>query len=62
MTSYELILGEAELADAVLQTEIPKLSVVPASEDLSGAEFELIEPRAPRVSAEPGDSQPGARL
>jgi chromosome partitioning protein len=42
VTSYELILGEAELADAVLGTEIPRLSIIPASEDLSGAEFELM--------------------
>ena len=42
VTSYELILGEAELADAARETGIPGLSMVPASEDLSGAEFELM--------------------
>ena len=42
LTSYELILGEAELADAVLPTEVPGLSIVPASQDLSGAEIELM--------------------
>jgi chromosome partitioning protein len=42
VTSYELILGEAELTDAALETGIPGLSMVPASEDLSGAEFELM--------------------
>ena len=42
LTSYELILGEAELADAVLSTEVPGLSIVPASEDLSGAEIEFM--------------------
>ncbi len=42
LTSYELILGEAELADAVLPTEIPGLSLIPASQDLSGAEIELM--------------------
>ncbi len=41
-TSFELILGEAELADAVLSTEVPGLSIVPASQDLSGAEIELM--------------------
>jgi len=41
LTSYELILGEAELAQAIVPTDVPGLSVVPASEDLSGAEFEL---------------------
>ena len=42
LTSYELILGEAELADAVLPTEVRGLSIVPASQDLSGAEIELM--------------------
>src|ERR1700746_3490574 len=30
LTSYELMLGEAELADAVLATAVPGLSIVPA--------------------------------
>jgi chromosome partitioning protein len=42
LTSYELITGDAELADAVLPTEVPGLSIVPASPDLSGAELELM--------------------
>jgi chromosome partitioning protein len=42
LTSYELILGEAELADAALATDVPGLSIIPASEDLSGAEFEFM--------------------
>jgi len=42
LTSYELMLGEAELADAVVPTEVPGLSVVPASPDLSGADFEFM--------------------
>ena len=42
LTSYELILGEAELRDAALPTAVPGLSIVPASEDLSGAEIELM--------------------
>jgi chromosome partitioning protein len=41
VSSYELILGEAELDQAVVATAIPGLSVVPASQDLAGAEFEL---------------------
>ena len=40
-TSYELILGEAELERAIVATAIPRLSCVPASPDLSGAELEL---------------------
>jgi chromosome partitioning protein len=41
VTSYELILGEAELDQVVLATAIPRLSVVSASQDLAGAEVEL---------------------
>ncbi len=42
LTSYELILGEAELAEVALPTEVPGLSIVPASQDLSGAEIEFM--------------------
>jgi chromosome partitioning protein len=42
VTSYELILSEAELEGAVLRTDIPRLAVVPASQDLAGAELELV--------------------
>jgi chromosome partitioning protein len=41
MTSYELILGEAELEQVVSSTEIPRLSIVSASQDLAGAELEF---------------------
>src|SRR5712691_5700769 len=41
VTSYELILGEAELEQAIVATNVPLLSIVPASQDLAGAEFEL---------------------
>jgi chromosome partitioning protein len=41
VTSYELILGEAELERAIVATNVPLLSIVPASQDLAGAEFEF---------------------
>jgi chromosome partitioning protein len=41
-TSHDLIAGEAALDEAIIASEIPRLSVVPASEDLAGAEFEFI--------------------
>jgi len=41
VTSYELILGEAELDQTIVATEIPRLYIVPASQDLAGAEFEF---------------------
>jgi chromosome partitioning protein len=41
VTSYELLLGDSDLEAAVLATAVPRLSLVPASPDLSGAEIEL---------------------
>jgi chromosome partitioning protein len=43
LTSYELILGEAELEQAIVSTAIPRLSIVSASQDLAGAELELAQ-------------------
>jgi chromosome partitioning protein len=43
VTSYDLILGEAKLADAVLRTQIPGFVLVPSVVDLSAAEIELVE-------------------
>ena len=41
LTSYELILGEAELENAVVTTDIPGLFIIPASQDLAGADLEF---------------------
>ena len=43
LTTYEVLTGEALLAQAIVPTRIPGLSLVPATVDLSGAELELIE-------------------
>jgi chromosome partitioning protein len=43
LTSYDLVLGEAKLADAVLRTQIPGFALVPSVVDLSAAEVELVE-------------------
>jgi chromosome partitioning protein len=43
LTSYEVILGEAELEQAIVSTDIPRLSIVSASQDLAGAELELAQ-------------------
>ena len=40
-TSYELMLGEAQLEDTAVATDVPGLSIVPASPDLAGADLEL---------------------
>jgi chromosome partitioning protein len=42
-TSYELILGEAALEAAIIATDIPRLSIIPASQDLAGADFEFAQ-------------------
>lgn len=41
ITSYDLVLGAAPLADTITKTEIPGLDIVPATTDLAGAELEL---------------------
>jgi chromosome partitioning protein len=41
-SSYDLLMGEATLAECVLPTRIPGLHCVPATVDLSGAEVELV--------------------
>ncbi len=43
LTIYNVLMGEAGLADAVTPTRIPGLSIVPSTVDLSGAELELID-------------------
>jgi len=43
LTTYEVLTGEAPLAQAIVPTRIPGLSLVPATVDLSGAELELAD-------------------
>ncbi len=40
--SYELLIGKARLEDVVLATKIPHLFVAPSSQNLVGAEVELV--------------------
>jgi chromosome partitioning protein len=42
VSSYQLIAGAAALDEAAVASEIERLWVVPAAEDLAGAEFEFI--------------------
>ena len=42
-SSYELLTGQARLDEAVVHTRVPRLDLVPATVDLSGAEVELVE-------------------
>ncbi len=41
-TSYDVVMGEASIADAVVATEVPGLFLIPADEDLAGVEIELV--------------------
>ncbi|ROL59058.1 ParA family protein [Bacteroidetes/Chlorobi group bacterium MS-B_bin-24] len=41
-TTYEVLIGKEEIEDAILQTEIPNLSLLPANINLVGAEIELV--------------------
>jgi chromosome partitioning protein len=41
-SSYDLLVDQASLVDCVTPTSIPGLDIVPATEDLSGAEIELV--------------------
>ena len=40
---YQVLIGEMPLADGVVDTAVPGLSILPADVDLSGAELELID-------------------
>ncbi len=41
-TSYDVLIGSANLEEASLKTAIPRLSITPATIDLTGAELELV--------------------
>jgi chromosome partitioning protein len=41
--TYQVLLGELELADAIHPTELPGLDVVPSTPDLAAAELELVD-------------------
>lgn len=40
---YDVLLGEMPVTDAAVPTCVPKLDIIPATADLSGAEIELVE-------------------
>jgi chromosome partitioning protein len=42
VTIYDVLMGQATLAQAAMTTRIPRLSLVPSTVDLSGAELEMI--------------------
>ncbi|MEP9358917.1 ParA family protein [Sphingomonas sp. KR3-1] len=42
-SSYDLLVTDVDLVDVASPTKVPGLDIVPATQDLSGAEIELIE-------------------
>src|SRR4051812_20768017 len=42
-TTYDVLMGEATIAESITPTRNPRLAIVPATVDLSGAELELID-------------------
>src|SRR3546814_10943141 len=43
LSSYELLRGDATVAECAIPTAVPRLDIVSATVDLSGAEIELID-------------------
>ena len=42
-TIYEVIIGDENINDAIVSTEVENLDIIPSNVDLSGAEIELLE-------------------
>ena len=42
-SSYDVLIGRSTITEAALATRVPKLELLPATQDLSGAEVELVE-------------------
>ncbi len=61
LSSYDVLTGNATLAQAVIATRIPRLDLIAATVDLSGAEIELIdyENRTHRLDAALNAAPPG---
>jgi chromosome partitioning protein len=43
LSSYELLTGQVTLEESVVSSPVPRLDIIPATVDLSGAEIELID-------------------
>ena len=44
-STYDVLIGEAKLRDAILPTAVPRLSIAPSTLDLSGLELEVAQAR-----------------
>ncbi len=61
LSSYDILAGDAGIADATVATRIPRLDLVPATVDLSGSEVELVsvEDRTHRLGKALDQAIPG---
>jgi len=62
LSTYDVLMGEASIAEAAIATKVPRLDILPATVDLSGAEVEMVgmEDRTHRL-AQAFDEVPLAR-
>ncbi|MFP5328794.1 MAG: ParA family protein [Alphaproteobacteria bacterium] len=60
-SSYDVLIGSSAVQDAVVATRVPRLDLLPATMDLSGAEVELVglEGRARRLEKALDSAPPG---
>jgi chromosome partitioning protein len=42
-SSYDVLIGQASVIEAAVATRVPRLDIIPATVDLSGAEIELVD-------------------
>src|SRR4029078_10798144 len=59
--SYDVLIGDASVVDAAVATRVPRLDLLPATVDLSGAEIEMVglEDRAHRLGKALASVPPG---
>jgi chromosome partitioning protein len=60
-SSYDVLIGSASVVEASVATRVPRLDLLPATVDLSGAEIEMVglEDRAHRLGNALADTPPG---
>lgn len=62
LSTYDVLMGESSVAEAAIATKVPRLDLLPATVDLSGAEVEMVgmEDRTHRL-AQAFDETPAGR-
>src|SRR6188768_3789752 len=60
-SSYDVLIGQASVVESAIATRVPRLDLVPATVDLSGAEIELVdlEHRTHRLDHALDEAPPG---